>query len=140
MCFWDAHAIVSVVITMKNNELTKEVARKITVAMRDARISYSELAARTGIPKSALQRYATAATEKLPLDRLEKIAKALDISAAYLMGWEDEPPEDEDKKNSAPELSESALKLLDIIDRLSPENQQVMLKFAKVLLQERADD
>ena len=43
----------------------------------------------TGIPKSAIQRYATGETEKIPLDRLELLAQALGISSAYLMGWED---------------------------------------------------
>ena len=55
--------------------------------------SYGDLAKITGIPKSAIQRYATGETEKIPLDRLEKLADALHVSAQHLMGWEEEEKE-----------------------------------------------
>lgn len=60
-------------------------------------MSYYELSKKTGIPKSALHRYATGETPKIPLDRLEIIAEALNCSPAYLMGWEekDNPTLDE---------------------------------------------
>lgn len=50
-------------------------------------ISYGELSERTGIPKSALQRYATGQTEKIPIDRLQIIATAIGTTPEYLMGW-----------------------------------------------------
>ena len=53
-------------------------------------ISYGDLADRTGIPKSALQRYATGQTEKIPINRLRAIAQALDTTPGTLMGWEPE--------------------------------------------------
>ena len=56
--------------------------------MAEQRISYGELSKITGITKSALQRYATGETGKIPLNRLESIADALHVSAAYLMGWD----------------------------------------------------
>lgn len=55
-------------------------------------LSYGELSKLTGIPKSALQRYATGETEKIPIDRIETMAKALNSSATFIMGWEDEVP------------------------------------------------
>ena len=42
------------------------------------------------ISKSALQRYATGETAKIPLDRLKLMADALGVSQAHLMGWEEE--------------------------------------------------
>ena len=66
-----------------------DMAIRILKSMSEKNVSYGELSSMTGIPKSALQRYATGATEKIPLPRVELIAKALNISAAYLMGWED---------------------------------------------------
>ena len=65
-----------------------EISRRILALIRDLNISYGELAATTKIPKSALQRYATGETEKIPLDRLEAIAQALHTTPAYLMGWD----------------------------------------------------
>lgn len=67
-----------------------EISDRILNKMNNASISYGQLSKDTGIPKSALQRYATGETEKIPIDRLEKIARALHTTPAYLMGWEDE--------------------------------------------------
>ena len=52
--------------------------------------SYGELSKITGIPKSALQRYATGETEKIPINRIELLAKTLHSSAEYLLGWVDD--------------------------------------------------
>ena len=66
-----------------------EISNRILNIILDKDISYGELSTITGIPKSALQRYATGETEKIPIDRLELIAKALGTTTAYLMGWVD---------------------------------------------------
>lgn len=63
------------------------ISKKILEIILEKGISYGELSERTGIPKSALQRYATGQTEKIPIDRLQKIASALDTTPEYLMGW-----------------------------------------------------
>lgn len=84
-----------------------EIASRIMMAIEDAEISYGELSKLTGIPKSALQRYATGATEKIPIPRLEAIASALNVTADYLLGWEStEKPIPED------ELDEELISLL----------------------------
>lgn len=77
---------MKLVMTMNKNT---DMAIRILKSMSEKNVSYGELSSMTGIPKSALQRYATGATEKIPLPRVEMIANALNISAAYLMGWED---------------------------------------------------
>lgn len=61
---------------------------RILRAIQSAKLSYGTLHELTGIPKSALQRYATGETEKIPIDRIELIAKATGVSATYLMGWD----------------------------------------------------
>ena len=66
-----------------------ELSNRILNLIEQQDLSYAELSGITGIPKSALQRYATGETEKIPFDRLELIAKALGTSAACLMGRED---------------------------------------------------
>lgn len=63
------------------------VSERILSIIQEKNISYGELSALSGIPKSALQRYATGETEKIPLDRIESIATALGIDTAWLLGW-----------------------------------------------------
>lgn len=99
------------------------MAIKILDAMSKKNISYGELSAMTGIPKSALQRYATGATEKIPLPRVELIAKALDISAAYLMGWEETI-----KPTPKSELSPRKQALFDLIDNLPDDKVEAILR------------
>lgn len=69
-----------------------ELSQRILDIILSKEISYGELSEKTGIPKSALQRYATGETEKIPIDRLQTIAKAIGTTASYLMGWENELP------------------------------------------------
>lgn len=74
-----------------------DISNRLLPYLEAADISYSELSARTGISKSALQRYCTGVTEKIPLDRLERIAQALNVSVTYLLGWDVQDPADTEK-------------------------------------------
>lgn len=65
-----------------------EMSQRILEIILSKEISYGELADRTGIPKSALQRYATGATEKIPIDRLIRIANALGVDPYSLMDFD----------------------------------------------------
>lgn len=52
------------------------------------KISADELAKRLGKDRSTIYRYEKGDIENLPLDILEPIAKALETTPQYLMGWE----------------------------------------------------
>lgn len=62
-------------------------SKRILELIEQKGISYGELSKMTQIPKSALQRYATGETEKIPIDRVERIAYALGVTPEYIMGW-----------------------------------------------------
>ena len=70
----------------------EEIIQRLAQAISDSNLSYAELQKRTKIAKSSLQRYATGITKKIPMNAVEKIAKATNTSAAWIMGWEDETP------------------------------------------------
>ena len=65
-----------------------QCSKNIKAAILKSKRSYVELEKITGISKSALQRYATGDTKKIPVDCIEKIAKATDTSVQELLGWE----------------------------------------------------
>jgi transcriptional regulator with XRE-family HTH domain len=50
--------------------------------------SYSDLSELTGLAKSTLQRYETGTTAKIPIDAIESIANALQVSPFDLAGFE----------------------------------------------------
>ncbi|MEG1931679.1 MAG: helix-turn-helix domain-containing protein, partial [Pygmaiobacter sp.] len=69
-------------------------ADRVLAEMKRQKLSYANLATLTGVPKSALQRYATGTTPKLPADRLCAIASALRCSTSWLLGEEEAPKDD----------------------------------------------
>lgn len=67
-----------------------EIAARLAAAIKKKGLSTRELGDRTGVPKSAIHRYAAGKTERIPVDRLERLASMLDVSTAYLLGWVDD--------------------------------------------------
>ncbi|MEQ8198361.1 MAG: helix-turn-helix transcriptional regulator [Clostridiaceae bacterium] len=70
---------------------TNEVIRRLKERRAKLKLSYQELADKTGISKSTLQRYETGFIKNLSVDKLELLANALDTSPEYLMGWKKAP-------------------------------------------------
>lgn len=51
-------------------------------------LSYAELERKTGISKSALQRYASGSTKKIPVDVIIAVGNAVGVSSAWIMCWD----------------------------------------------------
>lgn len=74
---------------MSNTDsIMEEIADRIRSRRKELGLSYQDLADRTGMNKSSLQRYENGAIANVPLHRLESIAKALCVSPEWLMGWD----------------------------------------------------
>jgi len=69
---------------------TNEIIKRIKERRIRQSLSYQDLADKTGISKSTLQRYETGFIKNLPIDKLEILADALNTTPAYLMGWDEE--------------------------------------------------
>lgn len=69
-----------------------ELINRIKSRRQELDLSYQDLSDLTGISKSTLQRYETGFIKKVPITQIEVIAKALNVSPGYLMGWEDHKP------------------------------------------------
>lgn len=115
-----------------------DLSNRILRLIEDKGLSYGELAEMTNIPKSALQRYATGETEKIPLPRIEIIANALGVSSAYLIGWDsagEQEPNNEKQPPESGELSDIAMQIAKMVDRLPPESRQLLLVQVRALAQ-----
>ena len=64
--------------------------KRMKQAVTKAGLSYMELEKLTGVSHSTLQRYLTGKTNRIPIPAVEKIANATGVSAAWIMGWDDE--------------------------------------------------
>lgn len=101
-----------------------ELAMRIKSAIENSGLSQREIEIKTGIPHSAIQRYASGNTEKVPIKRVEAIAKATGTTAEYLLGWDDQ------KRNSADHSAE----FLNLFQQLSEEQQFLIISQIKGIL------
>ena len=114
-----------------------DISERLYATINEKEYSYGELSKLTGIPKSAIQRYATGETEKIPIDRLESLASALNVSTAYLMGWEEPAPIPGDfiqLFDADPELERQHAEINEIFDRMPPELRAHALALLKGLV------
>lgn len=74
---------------------TNEIVQRIKKRREELGLSYQELADRTGMSKSTLQRYETGDIANIPLSKISALANGLKTTQQYIMGWEnnDEPAE-----------------------------------------------
>lgn len=120
---------------MSEKELT-ELIEKIKLRRLELGLSYQELSDLTGINKSTLQRYETGFIKKVPINQVQIIAKALNVTPGYLMGWEN------NKENQTyylnPEVAKMAQEiydnpqykvLFDATKKLKPESIKEVMKF-----------
>lgn len=78
-----------------------EISDRLRRLVEESGKSYSQIEKETGIPKSALSRYLSGETGKIPLDRLKALAKCLGVAPEYILGW---IKEDDDEMSEAMKL------------------------------------
>lgn len=106
-------------------ERKSNCSERIATALAIRNMKQSDLCARTKIPKSAISQYISGAFEPKQ-DRIHLIAKALNVSETWLMGYD--VPMDR-QKNSPPEseLTEGEKMWLELYHRLSGETRELMI-------------
>ena len=108
-------------------------SERIKLLIEQSGKSYVELEKITGIKKSSLQRYASGATTKIPLDVIEKLSITFNVSQDYLMGWSEEKQKSpsEDVK-----LTEGEEMLLNLFRQVPEEQQQLVLQMIRAALKQ----
>ena len=96
--------------------------------------SYQDIADRTGLSKSTLQRYETDDIENIPITKVAILAEVLNVTPEYIMGWE--------KKSTLPisavyKLTKEDLKhyLFSGAENITYEMYEKVLRFAQFVLQ-----
>lgn len=72
------------------------VYERIRKAILESGKSLRELQQESGVSYSSIRRYASGESYKIPIQQLEKLAKALGIPAAELLGWRDDTQHDDE--------------------------------------------
>ena len=107
-------------------------SEKLTTLMQQKKISTRQLADMTGIPKSAIQRYTTGGSNKIPISRLKLMAEALSVDPAFIMGWAPDPDAAPDLADEPP-VDPAESELIDIYRSLNRNGQGILLNTARGL-------
>ena len=110
-----------------------EISIRLSAAIEASGYSYGELSKLTGIPKSAIQRYATGTTEKIPVERLRALASALGVSLSALTPWEEPAPAARDELPEITMIARAGQKM-------SPARRQDMLRLLQIAFPEEFRD
>lgn len=111
-------------------ERKSNCSERIATALAIRNMKQSELCERTKIPKSAISQYIGGAFEPKQ-DRIHLIARALDVSEAWLMGY-DVPMERQEKKSlEESKLTEGEKVWLELYHQLSNETRAVLVNIAE---------
>lgn len=84
-------------------DFNTEVGLKIFNARKNLKMSRADLGKKVNLHESTIKRYEDGHIKSLDIEKLKEFANALDISPAYLMGWED------DKKESKSTFNPNAI-------------------------------
>lgn len=87
------------------------IGRNIYHARKLSGMTLEELSKHIGISRQTLSRYENGIIGNIPSDRIEKIAIALNVSPAQLMGWEEMNGNPEEEYYTDPAVNEYAEQL-----------------------------
>lgn len=110
---------------MENN---KTVSQRLAELIEKEGVSYRELEVLTGISFCTIRRYATGETDKVPLEAIKTLSKALNVSPEYLI-WGDKSKEDEWTDT----MTEKTRDLIHLIKGMDEEGLEKLIQIAKLL-------
>lgn len=115
------------------NDRQETISARIKRALRIKGMKQAELCHITKIPKSSISQYLSGDFEP-KADRIYLIAKALNVSEAWLMGFD--VPMDREKSSppKSNELNEGEKMLLDLFRRVPEDKQKIVLQMIRVAL------
>lgn len=112
------------------NKRIESCGTRIRTALKIKGMKQSELCAVADVPKSSLSLYLSGAYEPKQ-DRVYAMAKALNVSEAWLMGYNVQM---ERKKEAPTELTEGEMMLLELFRQVPAEQQNLVLDMIRVAL------
>lgn len=112
------------------------IGKKIYTARKAKGYTQSELGNLCGTTKQTIQRYEAGIVTNIPLDRVDSIAKALDISPAYLMDWDKPEKAEAEAHYHAKILKDSDLMaMINEYYSLDPKRQEMVRDFVHDLFE-----
>lgn len=99
---------------------------RIRAARESKGMTLDELGKRCNTTRQTINKYESGTVTNIPLDRIEMIAAALDVSPAYLLNWSDEPA-----------ISPAKAEITGIINDMTDDQLKEVLRYIKFIKQEK---
>ena len=106
------------------------LASKLEQRRKQLNMTLLEVATKVGVTESTVQRWESGSIKTLRHERIVKLAEVLDVTPAYLMGWDDEQP----PSVSAEGLSEIKRDLIEKIMAMDDETVAALNRIADQVL------
>ena len=107
-------------------------SERLTEGLRKRGMKQADLCKATRIPKSAISQYISGVYEPKQ-DRIHLISKALNVSEAWLMGY-DVPMERKGPSSDEQKITEGEQILLDLFRKIPEDKQQLVLQMIRAAL------
>ena len=117
------------------NRRVETCNKRIAKALSIRGMKQADLCNITGIPKSAISQYIKGSFEPKQ-DRIYLLSQALDVSEAWLMGY-DVPMEREPLSTDSKDLTEGERLLLDLFSQVPEESQEMVLDMIRIALKKK---
>jgi transcriptional regulator with XRE-family HTH domain len=121
--------------------MANDMSIKIKQLRQAKGMTLEQVATIVGVGKSTVRKWETGMIANMRRDKIGLLAKALDTTPAYLMGWEDIdsiPPLDlqlfGSPKSEESELTEAEEMLLELFRRVPENKQEVVLEMIRLAL------
>lgn len=114
-------------------ERKESCGKRIRKALMIRGMKQSELCQITNIPKSAISQYISGEFEPKQ-NRIYLIAKALEVSEAWLMGYDVPMERQKNLPQDKKELSEGEKMLLELFNQVPKEQQSTVIEMIRVAL------
>ncbi len=106
-------------------------AERMKLRRKELGLKAEDIAEKIGVSRSTMFRYENGDIEKLPINHLVPIARALHTSVDFLMGWTDEKePIPVDGDGQSQEFSE-------LFERLDNEQKDLIIRAIKGILSDK---
>ena len=114
--------------------MSNGMAQRIKTLRKENNLTLEQVANIVGVGKSTVRKWETGMIANMKRDKISALAKALNTTPAYLMGWNEET-----EKNSPDELqlTEGEKMLLDLFSQVPEENQEMVLDMIRIALKKK---
>lgn len=116
--------------------MENEISRKIKQLRQERNMTLEQVANIVGVGKSTVRKWETGMIVNMKRDKIALLAKALDTTPAYLMGWK----EKEQTTLDEPKLTEGEKILLDLFRQIPDDAQKMYLEVLRASLKNQLKD